>query len=219
MTICIDYADYLAQTLPQNRRLFSTYYIITERTDAATCELARAYDCVLLFTSKKHEKGAKFNKSGMMFDAQHFIHKRHGFAWIAHVDADIYLPADLWKHLRVDALNKNGIYGITRHVYTTHDDYVHDRIASVDKGEMGVIGYFQLYWLKNKFYPPWSANCSHCDLVFQNGFRIRETFHIVCFHFGEKRMNWNGRVAELWNTAPVPELAPTPTPVPTTETK
>lgn len=198
ITICIDYADFLAQTLPHNRPLFTKYYIVTEERDAATCELARVHDCELLFTSKTHEKGAKFNKSGMMFDAQTRIHPRHTEAWIVKLDADIYLPADLWKQIDRRALNKNGIYGLTRHVYNTYEDYVGGRVSCVDKGDLGVVGYFQLYWLKNKYYPPWSANCSACDLTFMNGFHIKKTFPIVCFHFGEKRKNWNGRVCGKW---------------------
>lgn len=201
VTICIDYADFLAHTLPHNRPLFTSYYIITEERDTATCELARAYDCILLFTSKTHSKGAKFNKSGLMFDAQNHIHPRHPMAWIVKLDADIYLPADLWKQINRYALNKNGIYGLVRHVYNTYNDYVHGKVACVDKGELGVVGYFQLYWLKTKYYPPWSANCSHCDLVFMNQFRIKQTFDVVCFHFGEKRKNWDGRICDLWNVS------------------
>jgi hypothetical protein len=200
ITICIDYADYLAETLPHNRPLFTTYYIITEERDTATCELARAHDCVLLFTTKTHIKGAKFNKSGMVFDAQNYVHPRHPLAWIVMLDADIYLPADLWKLIDRHTLNKNGIYGLTRHVYNKHSDYVYGRVACIDKGDGGVVGYFQLYWLKNKFYPSWSANCSHCDLAFMNGFRIQKTFHHICFHFGEKHINWNGRVGVSWSS-------------------
>jgi hypothetical protein len=199
ITACIDYADYLAETLPQNRPLFTTYYIITEESDTATCELARFHNCVLLFTSKRHEKGAKFNKSGMIFDAQSQIHARHPLAWIVLLDADIYLPTDLWKRIDRHTLNKNGIYGLTRHVYNTQTDYVNGIITCIDNGELGVVGYFQLYWLKNKYYAPWSANCSHCDLEFMKKFRIQHTYPHICFHFGEKRKNWNGRVCAHWS--------------------
>ena len=199
ITICIDYADFLAQTLPHNRPLFTNYYIVTEERDTSTRELARMYDCNVLFTTKTHEKGAKFNKSGMMFDAQHVLHRRHTEAWIVNLDADIYLPSDLWKQIDRHGLNKNGIYGLTRHVYNTHNDYVNGIVSCVDNGDGGVVGYFQLYWLKNKYYLPWSANCSACDLTFMNGFRIKQTFPIICVHFGEKEKNWNGRICDAWH--------------------
>jgi hypothetical protein len=199
VTICIDYADYLAETLPHNRPLFSTYYIITEERDTRTRELAAAHGCVVLYTTKTHAKGAKFNKSGMLFDAQQHIHRAHTYAWVVILDADMYLPVDIWASIRVNALNKNGIYGLIRHVYASYDDYVSGHVACVDNGgAVEVAGYFQLYWLKTKYYPKWSNNCGECDLRFMHGFSHKTTFPVVCVHFGEKGANWNGRVSAHW---------------------
>lgn len=201
MSVCIQYSDYLAQTLPNNRPLFSAYYIITERSDTETIKLAQAYKCILLFTDQKNAKGASFNKSGMLHAAQHFVHKRHSYSWIVVVDADIFLPANLWKLIDVHGLNKNGIYGISRKTYNTHADYVAGRVSSEDVCELGVIGYFQLYWNKSKYYEPWSMNCSKCDMTFMKAFRhVRAFTSIYCFHFGEKNTNWDGRVYEKWGS-------------------
>jgi GT2 family glycosyltransferase len=199
ISVCINYSDYLAQTLPNNRPLFSKYYIITERSDTETIKLAREYDCVLLFSDQKNANGASFNKSGMIHAAQHFVHKRHTSDWIVILDADIFLPSDIWKNINVTSLNKNGLYGISRKTYTTYSDYIDERVSSEDKCETGVIGYFQLYWNKSKYYTPWSMNCSKCDITFMQLFRhVRAFTTIYCFHFGEKNINWNGRICTKW---------------------
>lgn len=196
--ICIDYGDFLAETLPHNRPLFSKMYIITERRDTKTVEIARTNDCIVLYTSKTHENGSLLNYSGMMFDAQNYLHPLHPSSWIVKLDADIYLPDSLWSEIDLNKMNKNGIYGLTRHVYNTVDDYKHGRVFCIDKGDSGVTGYFQLYWNKRHYYPKWSRNCSNCDLVFMRQFPIQQTFPITCFHFGEKRKNWDGRKTEAW---------------------
>jgi hypothetical protein len=200
ITVCIDYSDYLAHTLPNNRPLFTKYYIITERRDTETIRLAELYDCVVLYTNITKAKGSTFNKSGMIHNAQKIIHKNHSFSWIVMLDADIYLPVDLWTHVNVSYLNKNGIYGISRKTYPAYIDYISNSPSSCDACELGVIGYFQMYWNKTKYYESWSTNCSKSDLTFMNSFKyIIGLKDIYCFHFGEKGTNWNGRlVSEKW---------------------
>lgn len=196
--ICIDYSDFLAETLPHNRPLFTNYYIITESRDTKTIELAKAYDCEVIITTKTKEKGATFNKGGLIYDAQHLIHPTFPTAWIVKLDADIYLPSNLWESINLNSLNKNGIYGLIRHVYKSRDDYEKKNASSIDHNKDGVTGYFQLYWNKMKYYPEWSANCSRCDLTFMSKFSIKHTFPVACIHFGEKHSNWNGRVSSTW---------------------
>ena len=208
ITVCIDYADYLAYTLPNNRQLFSKYYIVTERRDTETVRIAAMHDCIVLYTDITKANGANFNRSGMIHSAQKFVHANHNMSWIVILDADIYLPADLWTHINVSSLNKNGIYGISRKTYTTYTDYVSDSPASSDTCGLGVVGYFQLYWNKSKYYEPWSANCSRSDLIFMHLFSpIVGYKDIFCFHFGEKHTNWNGRaVSEKWASKPADYL-------------
>lgn len=198
--LCIDYSDFLAETLPHNRPLFTKFYVITERRDTKTVEIASANDCILLYTSKTHENGSSFNYSGIMYEAQKYIHPLYPSSWIVKLDADIYVPDSIWSDIAITTLNKNGIYGLTRHVYNTMDDYKSGCISCIDKGDLGVVGYFQLYWNKRKYYPKWSKNCSACDLAFMRHFSIQQTFPFICLHFGEKRTNWDGRVSESWVT-------------------
>jgi hypothetical protein len=208
ISVCIDFADYLAYTLPNNRPFFTKYYIITERRDTETIRLAALHDCVVLYTDITKANGSKFNKSGMIHNAQKLIHSNHNMAWIVILDADIYLPVNLWTHINISDLNKNGIYGISRKTYTSYTDYISDSPSSSDICGSGVIGYFQMYWNKSKYYEPWSANCSKSDMAFMMLFKHIIGFKdIYCFHFGEKCKNWNGRsVSEKWESKSVETL-------------
>ena len=62
-----------------------------------------------------------------------------------------------------------------------------------------IVGFFQLYCDKTKYYPYWSNNCSQCDLDFKNKFDKNNLLILdclECYHFGEKDINWNGRITD-----------------------
>jgi hypothetical protein len=202
LTVCVNYADFLAETLPQNRKFFTHFYVVTEESDAQTVELGKQHDCTLLFTTKTHERGSKFNRSGLLYDAQKLIHRKHPEDWICILDSDILLP-DSFSALDEQTLLKNNIYGVPRHVYATKADYLANQNAVVEVRENEVIGYFQLYWLKFRYYEPWSADCSKSDMTFMRLFKRRLYLRdLHCVHFGLTGVNWEGRVSEKWTENP-----------------
>ena len=60
LTVCINYSDYLENTLPYNRQYFTEYYIVTEKTDINTIKLAEDNSCNLLYYNIKHMGDATF---------------------------------------------------------------------------------------------------------------------------------------------------------------
>lgn len=199
ISVSIDYGDYLSQTLPNNRPLFSKFYIVTEERDTETCEIAKLNDSDILFTNKTKLGGATFNKSGMIYAAQTIVHEAHPNAWIVLLDADIYLPSDIWAHINVPTLVKNTLYGIARKTYSKYDNYLHNKPSSTYTCDVGIIGYFQMYFDKNKMYEKWSKNCSECDMTFLRAFGSTMEFKsIFASHFGFKGINWDGRKAAKW---------------------
>lgn len=204
ITVCINYADYLGETLKQNRKFFTEYYLVTEESDAQTIELGKKYNCRVLITKKKNEGGAKFNKSGMIHDAQKIAHWTYQHEWICLLDADVFLP-DSFKSVDVKSLKKECIYGIERYNYNSRADYLENRVSSIEKieGENAIFGYFQLYWSKRLYYKDWSADCSKCDNVFMRKFNKRAKLPgLYCAHFGLTSMNWEGRITEPWSCPP-----------------
>ena len=200
ITICINYADYLSESLVINRKLFHHYYIITEESDSETIALAKKHNCNIMLTSDKTQRDAIFNKSGMIHNAQKAIHKTHPFAWIIIMDADICLPSDIWKSMSINTLNKNTLYGLSRKIFETKEDFEAQNASSIQCFKKP-IGYFQMYWNKTRFYPIWSKNCSLCDIAFKNLFTKTKVFNeIPCMHVGKCETNWDGRVTESWNS-------------------
>jgi predicted glycosyltransferase involved in capsule biosynthesis len=98
LTICINYSDYLANTLAYNRQYFTEYYIVTDKTDLNTIQLAKDNSCKLLYYHIKHLGDAAFNKSGLLYHVQKKIHQTYPDNWIAIIDADILL-SNKFKYL------------------------------------------------------------------------------------------------------------------------
>lgn len=195
-TVCIQYADYLSSTLPFNRKFFKKFYIVTEAEDTATIDLAKKYDCTILFTRLKTASGAIFNKSGMVYEAQKIIHATHPGDWIVILDADIALDTTFEKVKTAD-LDAHALYGMQRCIFETKDDLEHSR--AVIRTTKNIDGYFQMYWNKAKYYPKWSRDCSECDTVFSHMFSIHHQLkQTKCSHLGPTHINWNGRVSETW---------------------
>ena len=202
ISLCINYSDYLAQALPTNRGLFSHYYVITEQSDINTIEIATKHNCTIIFTESRLTNGAKFNKSGMIQEAQQFVHKQHPDSWISLIDADIGLPANLWSCANLQTLNKSALYGITRIRYDTKTDYENNKANTKSQHNSSIpIGYFQLYYDKSKYYATWSKNCSTCDMDFMRDFRsLHMIRNIKCEHYGPTKTNWDGRVSGVWQS-------------------
>jgi len=201
ITICINYADFLSESLAINRALFHHYYIITEESDTATIDIAKQHNCNVLFVTNKTQNGAVFNKSGMIRYAQKQIHKTHPLAWIAIMDADICLPSNIWESMGINVLNRNKLYGLSRKIFETKEDFDTQNPNAVIQTFKKPIGFFQMYWNKTRFYPVWSKNCSSCDHDFKNMFTKSHVFNeISCMHVGKCETNWDGRVTEAWVT-------------------
>ncbi len=195
--LCINYTDYLAQGLPLNRPLFSHFYVITEESDTETIELANAYNCTILYTKLRNAHGSTFNKSGMTHEAQKLVHKLHPDSWIALIDADIGLPANLWSN----QFDTKILYGIPRARYDTKADLENQTPnTTIEKYANNPIGFFQLYYDKTKYYPVWAKNCSACGLEFMYQFNKRQMIKgAQCIHYGPIRTNWDGRKSAAWD--------------------
>lgn len=117
ITVCVNYDDYLAHTLPNNRHLFDDYYIITNKIcESSLKQIAKAHNAKLVITDKFYENGAAFNKG----KAINVALKQISAGWLCHLDADILLP----KNFDPDNLKKNTIYGMPRRMCPDADAYL-----------------------------------------------------------------------------------------------
>lgn len=125
ITVSINYADYLEDTLPHNRYLFKDFWIVTEETDTKTIELATKYKCQIHFTTKTHENGAKFNFAGIRREIQQIVHTKYPDKWICLLDADAYI-SNSFSCLDITKLNKENVYGCQRKIYAYREQFLHD---------------------------------------------------------------------------------------------
>lgn len=109
---CVDYADFLAHTLPTNRALFDRLIVVTTTEDLDTQRVCdHAYvECVT--TSAFRAQDGEFHKgAGINVGLEHLTLD----GWVVHLDADIVLPAHAREILDNAPLDPRMVYGIDRY--------------------------------------------------------------------------------------------------------
>lgn len=86
---CVDFADFLALTLPWNRHHWKEVVVLTSHHDEATVKIAKANGASVYQTDAFYFRGAKFNKFMALEECINFF-GRHGV--MGFVDADIFWP-------------------------------------------------------------------------------------------------------------------------------
>ena len=197
VVICVNYDDFLAITLESNRKMFKDYIVITSPEDRITQELCKKYnvDCRIY---QDFYKNAKFNKSGAIHWVQRDIHMKHPNKWILMLDSDIILPKDFPEWADPTFLDKDAIYGVARKNYDTSTLFKKKIGNFAD--ELPGFGYFQLYFDKNMYYPPFSESARECDEIFLKSFEKQYyiTLKRYVYHLGYTFTNHDGRVSIRW---------------------
>jgi hypothetical protein len=110
VTVCVEYSDFLRETLPYNMRHFDRYLVITKEGDHDTIGLCRKLGVDYL-TTNLMTKGDQFAKSRGI---DYGIANLTGDGWVIHVDADIWLPPQTRHLISHVSLDPKCIYGIDR---------------------------------------------------------------------------------------------------------
>jgi hypothetical protein len=201
ITVCVDYDDLLAITLPRNARHFSRVYVITTPDDARTLEVIKSVpNAIPVLTDAFYRHGAKFNKGlAMELGLDHM--GRTG--WICIFDADTIMPDDL----KLPKLEVGCLYGMRRRI-------LHD----VKKWHPGmnwnqcpvsadrvIAGYFQLFSAEDtrlRDTRPWYdvtfTHAGGCDGYFQSRYKYDKKVWLdaQCLHLGPRDANWFGRATD-----------------------
>ncbi len=185
--VCVDYADFLAETLPHNLPHFDRVLVITAPRDVETQELCRKLSVPYYATNAFFKDGDKFNKARGIDFGLSFLRWND---WVVHLDADTFLPPMTRKWLEWRTLDKECIYGIDRvncvgheawtgylNQHHTGHDYMCrvrvprgmpllDRIAIRDYGGYIPIGYFQMWsGSTGRRYPIARGDAEHTDVL------------------------------------------------------
>jgi hypothetical protein len=120
VTVCVGYADFLAQTAKWNAGLFDHWTIITEPRDHDTREVCRRFNLRTLM-SEDGKLSGDFAKGRMIERAlQHTAAE----GWRLHLDADIALPHCFRQRLLAAQLQKDTIYGVDRVMLKSYPAWV-----------------------------------------------------------------------------------------------
>lgn len=120
VTVCINYSDFLRYTLPNNRRFFDKYVVVTSTEDKETQKLCKELHvtCVKIKRDKLVEldsKGLAINKGLEALD-------RDG--WVLHLDSDIWLPPLTRTILNNLSLKTDCIYGTDRFMCESYEEWM-----------------------------------------------------------------------------------------------
>jgi hypothetical protein len=188
--VCVNYADFLAHTLPHNKTHFDNLIVITDTKDEKTKELCEYYHVKCIQTDIFYENGDSFNKGAAI---NYGLSQLENKGWVIHLDADIYLPP-LTRHILENIpLEPHKIYGADRLMCPSYEkwaEFINDpqkiqegwvyihlttfpigvRIAEYNNKNAGYepIGYFQLWNPKgsNVFnYPTQHDYCDRTDVL------------------------------------------------------
>jgi len=111
VTVCVNYSDFLAETIKCNKGLFDRWLIVTDPSDAATREVCRRHNLPTLLSTDGTRHSDTFNKGRMI---ERGLKHLSADGWRLHLDADMALPFDLRHRLEAADLQHDTIYGIDR---------------------------------------------------------------------------------------------------------
>lgn len=128
VVVCLNYADFLAESLPMNLSHIDRLVVVTGHEDHATREVCRKWSVECVLTDVFTEKGETFNKGSAINIGIGTLRQQ---GWIMQLDADIVLPVNFRGMLDKSALQRDCIYGAER---------------------MNVVGYDQWHRIKDKWF-------------------------------------------------------------------
>lgn len=193
ITVCVNYSDFLAHTLPLNKQHFDHWVVITSKEDRETQRLCRHHNVECLVTDRFTENGDKFNKAKAINEGLLYHSKRE---WMVHIDADIVLPPMFRQIVERMSLNKNVIYGADRLMCPDFNEwmayvkkpkpiydewiFIHlnvfpiaSRVADYNGDGYAPIGYFQMWHpigSKQLLYPEEHGAADRTDMAFAKRF-------------------------------------------------
>lgn len=224
VTVCVNYSDFLAHTLPYNRIHFDRMVVVTDTKDKDTKNLCDFYHVECIQTDVFYENGDNFNKAKGINEGIKALNPR---AWVLHLDADIYLPPLTRGILERAQLDPSFIYGIDRMMcgdfeswmqfickpQLTHEGwiYVHPtvfpmgvRIAEYMGGGYEPIGFFQLWNpLQSSvyFYPEQHGAADRTDVLFAKQFpRAKRSLipEVIAIHLESENLDLV-QMGKNWN--------------------
>lgn len=120
VTVCIGYADFLAETVGYNEGLFDRWVIVTSEDDHETREVCRRHSLHCITSSDHTRQGHTFNKGRLV---ERGLQHLSAGGWRMHLDADIVIPQRMRRVLESADLDERKIYGCDRVMVRNWDQW------------------------------------------------------------------------------------------------
>jgi hypothetical protein len=231
VTVSVNYADYLAETLPMNKPHFDRLIVVTTPEDEETHQVCRYYRTQMVWTDAFRSRWAEFHKAEGINKG---LAKLDMTGWVCHLDADIALPPPTRDLIENANLDRNCLYGVDRFIVKGSDEWQahqalpalqHDdwhvhldafdlswRFSGQKMGGYAPPGYFQLWHPGQsniKRYPEQVQGANKTDVLFTAKWP-RSKRHLlpefVAYHLEsepcELGANWGGRVTRRFGADP-----------------
>lgn len=193
ITVSVNYDDILQHMIHQNSKFLDKWFIVTSQEDTKTISLIEksGKENIELLIYNDFYKNSKFNKGGAVLFAQNHINNNYSSSNILILDSDIYLP-DNFKEKLPTFIEDDTLYGSQRIDYWSLENFKNETNGHPINGSY-FIGFFQLYKQNKNYMYKDSFNCSKCDDIFRDKFKIKKKLDICVKHLGQNRDNWDGR--------------------------
>ena len=119
--VCDGYPDFLAQTLPHNKQLFDKIVVVTSYEALQTRRICEHWHVQCVMTDDLQTRKGLFCKGKGINAGLNALGKA---GWVAHIDADIFLPPQTRLLLQNAQLDPSMLYGIDRFLVRGHQEWL-----------------------------------------------------------------------------------------------
>lgn len=199
VVVCINYADFLAVTLPNNKNFFNKLVVVTDMQDTETPRVCEFNNVMCVRTNAMYREVVDGKVTGLPnkgIAINEGLKKLDMDGWVVQLDADIWLPTMTRSIIDRFPLRPESVYGIDRLMCNSYDDwikyyylgkpihegwiYLHlhqfhvgQRIVKYNNDGFLPIGFFQLWNPKGsgiKDYPTSNEAFDRTDTLFSKRF-------------------------------------------------
>jgi hypothetical protein len=228
---CVDYSDFLAESLPLNLRHFDRLIVVTAPEDVKTQQICDAHDTEVVLTDAFRSRWGEMHKAkGINAGLEHL--RLDG--WVLHLDADIVLPPRARVLMDRAGLDRSMLHGADRmtvqgyEAWRAHQampplqaDGYHVRLNSFPMmprfnawhlNGYAPPGYFQLWHPQVsgiRRYPDEHTEADRTDVLFAAQWeRAKRALlpELAVFHLESEPSvqgtNWGGRKTRRWGPEP-----------------
>jgi len=221
-TTCVNYADFFAETLKFNHKLFEKIYVATSTQDVETHKLGEKYQNLHIEkTDSFFDNGAKFNKGKGLNTVLKYIEPN---TWNMIGDVDCIYNENLINEISSISQNdgmKHNLFGCSR-VIVQNKQKLNDALKEIEinphtKDKIGgpvqninivvLIGFCQIFNSSSKFlncsprYPENFSSAATSDVRFRDFWPPEHRYLLKSriIHIGNSVQNWWGRVTPRWD--------------------